>query len=255
MSISLSPKNIDTEGRTNQNRFSFIRGFQESTLIDWDGKIASIIFLGGCNLKCGFCHSKVLVEDVDSTETTPFHKIAEFLEEKKGWIDGVVITGGEPSVHGSSLIKLVAEIKAMGFQVKLDTNGTNPALLKEIIDNHIVDYIAMDIKAPLCEREYRDAARCGVDIKSIILSKDIILNSDIDYEFRTTIVPGIINQENIISIAKTIKNAKKYCLQQFVPRDTLNPDFMLLKPYSIEDIYKMADSITPYVKNTVVRPN
>lgn len=255
MSISSKSKYTDSESVANQKRFPFIKGFQESTLIDWDGKVASIIFLGGCNFRCGFCHSKALVEDFASIETIPFYKIVEFLKEKKDWIDGVVVTGGEPSMHKRALIELLMAIRSLGFQVKLDTNGASPELLKEIMDNRMADYIAMDIKAPLCEKYYRSAVKCNVDIERIALSKDIILNSDSDYEFRTTVVPGIIDKENIISIAKAIKNAKRYCLQQFVPRDTLDPAFLSLKPYKIEEIRGMADSIQQYVKNIVVRPN
>jgi len=238
-----------------QISFPFIKGFQEATLIDWDGKIASILFLGNCNFRCGFCHSKVLVENFDSMDTIPFYKIAGFLKQKKGWIDGVVITGGEPSLHNGALVELIAAIKGLGFQVKLDTNGMNPELLKEVIGRHMIDYIAMDIKAPLREKDYQNAVRCKVDIERIIRSKDIILNSDIDYEFRTTVVPGIINKENIASIARAIKNAKKYCLQQFVPRDTLDPAFLSLKPYAIEEIRAMADSILPYIRNIILRSN
>ena len=253
MSVSLKSNNTDSE--ISQISFPFIKGFQEATLIDWDGKIASILFLGNCNFRCGFCHSKVLVEDFDSMDTIPFYKIAGFLKQKKGWIDGVVITGGEPSLYNGALVELIVAIKGLGFQVKLDTNGMNPELLKEVINNHMVDYIAMDIKAPLREEDYQNAVRCKVDIERIIRSKDIILNSDFDYEFRTTVVPGIINKENIASIARAIKNAKKYCLQQFVPRDTLDPAFLSLKPYAIEEIRAMADSILPYIANTVIRAN
>jgi len=191
----------------------------------------------------------------DSMDTIPFYKIAGFLKQKKGWIDGVVITGGEPSLHNGALVELIVAIKSLGFQVKLDTNGTNPELLKEVIGKHMVDYIAMDIKAPLREKDYQNAVGCKVDIERIIRSKDIILNSDIDYEFRTTVVPGIINKENIASIARAIKNAKKYCLQQFVPRDTLDPAFLSLKPYAIEEIRAMADSILPYIRNIILRSN
>ena len=253
MNKSLAPAYIGAVNKTSMDRFSFIKGFQKATLIDWDGKIASIIFLGGCNFRCGFCHSKALVEDHCSLETVPFCRISEFLKKKKGWIDGVVITGGEPSIYDSALIELISDIKDLGFQVKLDTNGTNPGLLKEIIAKQVVDYIAMDIKAPLCENDYKNAVKCSVDISKIIASKNIILDSCLDYEFRTTVIPGIVNKENILLIAESIKNAKKYCLQQFVPRDTLDPSFLLLRPYGIEEIRAMAHSVSLYVENISVR--
>jgi pyruvate formate lyase activating enzyme len=253
--MDITLKHQDIFKKEHRQDFPLIKGFQESTLIDWDGRIASIIFLGGCNFRCGFCHSKALVDDFTSIETIPFCRIADFLKNKKEWIDGVVITGGEPTIYENSLLDFINAIRDLGFGVKLDTNGTNPKLLKKIIENNMVDYIAMDIKAPLNEIDYENAVRCSVDIEKIILSKDILLTSDFDYEFRTTIVPGIINKENIISIADDIKKAKKYCLQQFVPRDTLDPEFLLLPPYSIEDIQEMAESILPYLEKVIVRPN
>jgi len=223
--------------------------------MDWDGKIACIIFLGRCNFRCGFCHSKILVDDFDSIDTIPFERIAGYLSKKIGWIDGVVITGGEPCLQQQHLIELINRIKGLGFSVKLDTNGSMPALLGEIIKGGLIEYVAMDIKAPLHKEEYRRAVNASVNINDIILSKDIIMDSGIDHEFRTTAIPGIIDKNNIVHIAREIKRARKYCIQQFVPRDTLDPAFMELKPYRAEDLYDMADAVKVYVKNTIVRPN
>ncbi|MDD5504567.1 MAG: anaerobic ribonucleoside-triphosphate reductase activating protein [Candidatus Omnitrophica bacterium] len=234
---------------------ALIKGFQESTLTDWDGNIACIIFLGRCNFRCGFCHSKMLVDGFDDIDTIPFERIAEYLSKKSGWIDGVVITGGEPCLHQQALIDLINQIKELRFPVKLDTNGSNPVLLEKIIKNGLIEYVAMDIKAPLRGKEYSRAVNVNVNIDDIILSKDIIINSGLEHEFRTTVVPGIIDKNNILDIAREIRKARKYCIQQFVPRDTLNPGFMSLKPYKAEDLYEMADSVKHYIKNTIVRPN
>lgn len=209
-----------------------IKGFQEITLIDWEGKVASIIFLGNCNFKCGFCHSKELVFNYNQLETVPFDIIRAFLNSKKSWVDGVVITGGEPTLYGQRLINLCQKIKELGDLVKLDTNGTNPSLLKSLINNRLVDYFAMDIKTSLEKESYSKAAGVDVNIDDIILSKDIIMNSGIDYEFRTTFVPGIVDLKSIEDISKQINGAKKYCVRQFVPRDTIDPLFMQVKPYS-----------------------
>ena len=238
-----------------KNKYPFIKGFQEVTLTDWDGKVASIIFLGGCNLRCGFCHSKTLVEKDSTEHEVPFYMISEFLCKKKGWIEGVVITGGEPCLHGEMLLDLLACVKKLGFLIKVDTNGFNPDLLKKIVQCRLADYIAMDIKAPLNFADYKNAAGCDVDIEKIIESKDLLLSSNLDYEFRTTVVPGVIDRFNIISVADSISGAKKYCLQQFVARDTLDPKFLSLKPYNIEELRNMALSIYPYIKNVIIRPN
>jgi pyruvate formate lyase activating enzyme len=232
-----------------------IKGFQEVTLIDWDGKIASIIFLGGCNLRCGFCHSSSLAIASDSLETIPFERINKFLKAKKGWIDGVVITGGEPMLDKAGLFELVKAIKRKGFLVKVDTNGTKPEALREIIESKLVDYIAMDIKAPFSLEKYVKAAGIEIEIDDIIASKNILLNSEMDYEFRTTAVPGIVDCPDIEKIAKTIIGAKKYCLQQFVPRDPIDIFFRNIKPYPADKLHQMVSVASEYLPSVVLKNN
>ena len=235
------------------NQFPAIRGFQEISLIDWDGKIASIIFLGECNFKCPFCHSRTLVLNPEKLESIPFEKIEAFLRKKRGWVDGVVITGGEPTLEGEALFNLIILIKALGFLVKLDTNGTNPDCLKTLMDADAIDYIAMDIKAPFAAKAYSKATGTEINIKDIILSKHMILNSDIDYEFRTTLAPGIVSASDIEEIAKSIASCKKYCLQQFVPRDTIDKSFLKVKPYSDDELKKIKKAALAHISNVIVR--
>ena len=232
-----------------------IKGFQEVTLIDWDEKISSILFLGGCNFRCGFCHSSSLVTGVNSLESIPFDNVAGFLKEKQGWIDGVVITGGEPTLHEERLFNLITAIKALGFSVKLDTNGTRPNIVKKLTDEGYVDYIAMDIKAPFVKEAYEKAAGVQVDIDIIKLSKDTIINSGIDYEFRTTVVPGIIGAFEIVEISKQLTGAKKYCLQQFVGRDCIDSTFISTKPYSLKEIERMATLAAEHLPKVIIRRN
>ncbi|MFH1645099.1 MAG: anaerobic ribonucleoside-triphosphate reductase activating protein [Candidatus Omnitrophota bacterium] len=232
-----------------------IKGFQEVSLIDWEGKVSSILFLGGCNFKCGFCHSKDLVLNYNNLETISFDVVESFLNSKKGWVDGVVITGGEPTLYGQKLINLIQKIKELGFLVKLDTNGTNPSLLKVLIDKKLIDYFAMDIKAPFEEDHYKQATGADVNIDDIILSKDIIMNSGADYEFRTTFVPGGVDLGDIEKISAQISNAKKYCIQQFVPRDVLDPRFMQIKPYPEEYLNQAVVLARQYVSKVVIRKN
>jgi pyruvate formate lyase activating enzyme len=251
--MNLSTKHINPENETIKSDIPPIRGFQESTLVDWDGKLAATLFLGGCNFRCGFCHSKLLVEDPSNIESVPFCKIAEFLKKKKGWIDGVVIMGGEPTIYEGTLVALIKAIKDLGFQVKLDTNGTNPGLLDKLINFNLLDYVAMDIKAPLEKTVYSKAAGISVDMDKIISSKDILLSSAIEYEFRTTVVPGIVNTLEISKIARSISGAKKYCLQQFVARDTIDPSYLTVKPYTKEEIQHMAYLASRYLVNVLVK--
>jgi len=230
-----------------------VKGFQEVTLIDWDRKIASVLFLGGCNLRCGFCHSSTLATASESLETIPFEYISKFLLSKRGWIDGVVITGGEPMLDKAGLFELVKEIKKMGLLVKVDTNGTRPDVLKEIIKSRLVDYIAMDIKAVFTKEKYLKATGVDVVLDDIITSKNLLLSEKIDYEFRTTVVPGIVDIVDVSEIAKTIKGAKKYCLQQFVPRDAIDKSFLNVKPYSPDILTQMVSAASEYLPNVVLK--
>jgi pyruvate formate lyase activating enzyme len=233
--------------------FPEIKGFQQTTLLDWEGRVASIIFLGGCNFRCNFCHSRDLVLNAGNLDTVPLDSIDNFLRSKKGWIDGVEITGGEPTLYGEALVNLIRHLKDMGFMVKLDTNGTNPGLLAEMLHNGFLDYIAMDIKAPLNKGRYRDVTGVDADIDSIIRSKDIIISSLCGYEFRTTIIPGIISVSCIKEIAQSLLPAKRYRLQQFRPMDTLDPAYLSLKPYPEKDLEKMEDTARCYIPDTRLR--
>jgi pyruvate formate lyase activating enzyme len=232
-----------------------ISGFQEVTLIDWEGKIASIIFIWGCNLRCGFCHSKGLVLDNDNKAMAPIGEIIQSINQKKGWIDGIVITGGEPTLYEAGLFSVLQQIKDNGFLVKLDTNGTRPETVKRVINKKLVDYIAMDIKAPLDQVAYTGAVCADIDINNIKESIDIIMSSGLDYEFRTTAVPGVISLGQIGEIARSIKNAKRYRIQQFQAKDTLQQSFLDLKPYPLKELTEMVEKAREYIPDTSLRGN
>ena len=246
-------KNSIAESIYDVKGFPDIKGFQETTLLDWEGKIASIIFLGGCNFRCGFCHSRGLVLSPEKLDSVSFDDIDIFLRSKTGWIDGVVITGGEPTLYKSELINLIRAVKDRGFSVKLDTNGTNPKLLEKLLDNALIDYIAMDVKAPFERESYREITGVDTDIKSIIMSKDIVIGSKIDYEFRTTIVPDAVSVCSIEEIAKSLVPAKRYRLQQFQPKDTLDMAFLDKKPCAEEDLVCMVHAAKKYIPDTKFR--
>ena len=230
-----------------------IKGLQKTTLIDWEGKVASVLFIGGCNFRCGFCHSKDLVLNPEKLESISYHDVDSFLLSKKGWIDGVVITGGEPTLDEEKLINLISKIKEIPLLVKLDTNGTNPELLKDVLDRNLLDYIAMDIKAPLDKTLYSSVVGVDVDIDKIIKSRDLIVSSGIDYEFRTTAIPDIISIQEIESIVKSISPCKRYRIQQFQSKDTLDETFTNLKPIKLEALQKMAILANKYIPDTSIR--
>lgn len=211
-----------------------IKGYIETSLVDWNGKITSVIFLPGCNFKCIFCHNHKLVFDCEDLPDIPWEKIKENLLRHKGWIDGVCVSGGEPAINPELSI-LIKKIKALGFLVKLDTNGTRPDLLENLFNNNLIDYVAMDLKAPLDER-YNLITQVNVDLPRLRESINLILNGKIDYEFRTTVVPGYLGKEELIAIAKEIKGARKFVLQNFNPDDPLDINLRKVKPYTEEEM-------------------
>ena len=186
-------------------------GLIKSSLIDYPGKISAIVFTQGCNFRCSFCHNPELLKfhstDFDAEE------ILKFLSTRKGKLDAVVITGGEPTLQ-KGLKEFIQEVKEMNFLVKLDTNGSHPVLLQNLIDENLLDYVAMDIKAPLDKYDFITCV--NVDKEKIQKSIDILLKNDVDYEFRTTVVKELLTFEDFEKIADLINGAKKYYLQKFV---------------------------------------
>ncbi|PIP17329.1 MAG: anaerobic ribonucleoside-triphosphate reductase activating protein [Candidatus Portnoybacteria bacterium CG23_combo_of_CG06-09_8_20_14_all_37_13] len=217
-----------------------IKGLQKASFVDWDGKIATVLFCAGCNFKCGFCFNKELVNSSSELVEIPEKKILEFLESRKNFIDGVVITGGEPCLQ-KDLPEFIAKIK---LPVKLDTNGSNPEILEYLIKNKLINYIAMDIKAPL--NRYQEVAKSKIlNLKSKILkSINLIIESGIDHEFRSTLVPGIHTEKDIKKMAQLIKGGKRYFLQNFKPGNTLDSRLKNTKPFaSLEKFARIADRI------------
>ena len=193
-----------------------IGGLQKSTLIDYPGHIACTVFLVGCNFRCPWCHSPeiVLPEIIIQQPKISNQEFFEFLDLRKGLLQGVVVCGGEPTIN-KDLPEFISEIKRRGFKVKLDTNGSNPTAIKELFANQLLDYVAMDVKASFREPDYSTATGACIDPKRIMESVELIKSSGVDYEFRTTIVPGLHGKEDIKEIAKAISPAKKYFLQAF----------------------------------------
>ncbi len=223
-------------------------------MLEWEGKLTSILFLPGCNLRCPFCHARSLVLEPDTITPIPFDEIKGCLVKKKNWIDGVCITGGEPLLQ-EWLSDLIGEIRKLNFKIMLETNGTLPDALKALLDAKSVDYLSMDIKAPFNDsgEKYRKATAGSVDMRKIKSSVDIIMHSGIDYEFRTTVVPGIVDGTDIEDIAKSIEGARRLCLQQFVPKDTIDPAYLKIKPYPKSALLEMAKSAEKFVKKVVIR--
>ena len=221
-------------------------------MIDFPGRLAAVFFISGCTFSCGFCHNaRLMAPRRKGVEWQKLESICEGF--RSHWVDAAVITGGEPT-SAPDLIDLIGFFKELGWTVKLDTNGYFPEKLKKAIDGKLVSYIAMDVKAPLNEDEYSSVAGVdGVDVSRISRSINLIKDSGVDYEFRTTVCPVYINSENIVEVAKAIEGAKKYSLQQFSPKECYSKSMRDVKPYSREIMYDMKRIVEPYVKNCVVK--
>lgn len=228
-----------------------IKGFVETSFCDWDGKISSVIFLPGCNLRCPFCQNGSLVTGYEDLPTVNLGLIEDYLRAKSDWIDGVVITGGEPTIW-PGLPDLAREIRGWGFGIKLDTNGTNPGMLEGLGGEGLVDYVAMDIKSALDERYHR-AAGTKVDLEAVRRSIAYILSLGGSYEFRTTLVPGIVGEEEVEEIAGSIEGARKYVLQRFVPDNSLDTPLRQALPYQDAFIAQLVDTAGTYVHECFYR--
>jgi pyruvate formate lyase activating enzyme len=226
-------------------------GIEKLTLIDFPGKVACVVYTIGCNFRCPYCHNPGLVDETIETRIEE-EDIFTLLQRKKGFLDGIVITGGEPTMHGNDLLHFMAKVKKRGFLVKLDTNGTNPKVLRKAIERRLVDYIAMDIKAPLSK--YSATVARPVDIAAIQESVGLIIASCIPYEFRTTVVKSMLSPEDIEQIGHEIRGARRYYLQRFVPSKLLlNPQFKKKTTYSDEEFQALRETLHRYVQYCEVR--
>jgi pyruvate formate lyase activating enzyme len=211
-------------------------GLQKVSLIDYPGLICASVFLQGCNFKCPYCHNPELVDPQLFHPCIKENDVLEFLNTRKGKLDAVTITGGEPTIH-DDLAPFIKKIKKMGFAVKLDTNGSQPQVIKTLLDEKLLDFIAMDIKAPL--EKYKNVVKVPVNVDSIKESIRLILKSKITHEFRTTIAQSQLEEKDILQIAKLISGAKSYALQKFVLAKILDKKFLNEKSYSDEKFQKI----------------
>jgi len=225
-----------------------IGGFQPSSLIDYPGKVSAIVFTIGCNFRCPYCHNPELVYETASP--IPEEEILPFLAKRAGVLPAVTVTGGEPTMH-EDLPEFMRKIKALGYLVKLDSNGTNPAMLKQVVGERLADYVAMDIKAP--RAKYATTVGAAVNEDAIRESVSFLLLGAVPYEFRTTIVRSQLSPEDFLTIGKEIQGAARYFLQQFNPAKTLHPSFQKKFSYSADELADIAESLKPYVEHCEIR--
>lgn len=206
-----------------------MKGFHETSFVDWPGRLCAVLFLGGCNFRCPYCHNPDLVLAPHELKDLSWEKVASRLEALRGWLDGVCVTGGEPTLH-SNLPDLLREICSMGFQVKLDTNGSRPDVLSALVRDGLVQSVSMDVKAPLRAGPYRRCSGVDAPIREITQSLEILGSCGLEVEFRTTFVPGLLERAEIVEIVQALPPRGKYTLQGFRPGSTLDPRLDLVGP-------------------------
>ena len=224
-------------------------GLQKLTLLDFPGRMASTVFTGGCNMRCPFCHNRSLVFLNENDSDISTEDILEHLENRSKVLDGICITGGEPTLH-KGLKDFIKKVKALGLQVKLDTNGTNFEVLKDLIEEGLLDYVAVDIKNCVEKYPYTVGLE-NFDLSEIEKVKNYLLEDHIDYEFRTTVVEQFHTVDDIEKIAKWIQGAKRYYLQNFEDHGTCIQSG--LSEVGIETLEKMKEVAKPYVQEIELR--
>jgi pyruvate formate lyase activating enzyme len=227
-----------------------IKGFQGTSLLDFPGRIASLIFFGGCNLTCPFCHNPTLVLDPDQYPDYPLPSILQELEQRRTFIDGVVISGGEPTLD-PECINLIRAIKAMGLLVKLDTNGLRPDRIERMLTEGLIDYLAFDLKT--APARYGELHTAPVDLNALQRSITLVMGSSIDYEFRSTCVPGLVEPADIDAMGEAISGAKRWALQQFVPGHALDDTLREHPPHDASILQDYASSARRYAGEVILR--
>lgn len=225
-------------------------GLQEISLLDYPGKISAIVWTVGCNFRCPFCYNTNMVNE--ESDILPIDHVLTFLDERKGKLDALSITGGEPLLH-KDLDEFIKKVKMKGFLVKVDTNGSFPQRLQALLDDQLIDYVSMDVKAPL--EKYDLLAGIHVDTNNIMKSVRLIMDNAPDYEFKTTMIPGLLEKKDVTEITSIIKGAKRYYLQQWKKDVPILNDALRDKttPFSKQDFLEMKQLASPLVESCDIR--
>ena len=226
-----------------------IAGLQKLSLIDYAPYTSCVIFLPGCNFRCSFCHNPELVLKTASSQFSS-DEVLHFLKQRKKWLDAVCVTGGEPCIY-PDLPDLIRSIKSLNFKIKLDSNGTNPLMIEQLLKEHLIDYIAMDIKT--APEKYPFVVNRTVDIEKIKKSVSLIMNSGIDYEFRTTVVPGLIATDDFEAIGKWLAGAKRFFIQQFRSKVCLDKSFEGKESFSQAELEAFKMILVTWIKCVIIR--
>jgi pyruvate formate lyase activating enzyme len=219
-----------------------IKGFLETSFLDWPGKLCSVLFLPYCNFRCPYCHNHPLVFHPERYSTIPLEEIFDRIDPLKNWIDGICLTGGEPTLN-ADLPSLIREIKQHQFLIKLDTNGSNPQLLEKLIETEEIDFVSMDVKAPLDPFRYSRSIGLPVNLTPILESIEILKRGKVEFEFRMTVVPGLHKEEDIKSLGGQLRAGQRLILQNFNPENPLDPSLKNIAPYDLTTLKKIEKEI------------
>jgi pyruvate formate lyase activating enzyme len=215
-----------------------IKGFLETSFLDWPGKLCSVVFRPRCNFRCPYCHNHPLVFHPEQYAAIPLEVILPRLHSLRNWIDGVCLTGGEPTLH-TGLLLLIREVKRKGFLIKLDTNGSNPLMLEDLIEGGAVDFVSMDVKAPLDPFRYSRSTGIPINLKPILESIEILKRGNVEYQFRMTVVPGLHQEEDMKTLADQLRVGQRFILQNFNPENPLDPSLKSIVPYDPKALRKI----------------
>lgn len=232
-----------------------IGGYQKTSLIDYPGKVAAVIFTQGCNFRCPFCHNRDLVLVDFQTPLFDTDAVLDDLKERRKLLDGVVITGGEPTIQ-PNLEEFIEKIKSLGLSTKLDTNGSTSTILGSMVNRKLVDYVALDLKAPLDERYKRVSKYRSIKVSKVEESISFLVRSGIEYELRTTVVPGLHSEKDILDLGRQLSEIApkaKWVLQNFQPKNCLDPAFLDIEPYDQVTLEKFLAAVREFVPNAQLR--
>ncbi len=227
-----------------------IKGLQKLSLIDYEPYTCCVIFTAGCNFRCIFCHNKDLVLNPEKLATITNEEFFDFLEQKKRWLDAVCISGGEPTLH-KDLPEHIAHMKALGYKVKLDSNGTNPGMIERLINDKLIDYVAMDIKET--PEKYIDIIQVPTDLEKIKQSVNLLMQNYVPYEFRMTMVPTVVKHDDIEQIGQWLKGARKFYVQQFSNKICLKKAIEQVGPFPLETLEEFKTILDKYITQVEIR--
>ena len=226
-----------------------VGGIQKLSLVDFPGHVAAALFTAGCNMRCGYCHNPELVLPERLASSIPIDDIMQFLQSRVGRLDGVVVSGGEPTIH-DDLPELIRRIKALGYDVKLDSNGTRPEMIRQLIDDKLINFVAMDIKGPL--EKYQTIAARPIDLDAVQETIALLISSGIGHEFRTTIVREQLEPSDFHKVGEMVRGAKRFALQHFRPGSTLAPQFEQASTFSESEFQETKTIMEGYVDECVI---